>query len=201
MAPIVPGRQLSLFAPAAALRIALDDTSWLEHHTGWLAEGAPALFAALLCMSGWEQRRRWMFTREVLEPRLSAEFPVLSAAPVPAVTQLGVRLSAQYDVAYDSAWLNLYRDHDDSTAWHADRAPSQRDTASVPVLSLGATRRFCIRPCAGGGRSTVLDVASGDLVVMGGRCQKDYLHAVPKERQVRGPRISINFGTRAQLPL
>ena len=202
MSRSVPGSQLNLFALPAppSVRIALDGDSWMEHHPGWLAQDASALFEALLRLPLWEQRRRWMFTREVPEPRLTAEFPVLATAPVAEVSELGARLSAQYGVAYDSAWLNLYRTHEDSTAWHADRAPRQRETAVVPVLSLGASRRFFIRPREGGGRSTVLAVASGDLVVMGGRCQKDHLHAVPKETQPCGPRISINFGTRAQLP-
>jgi alkylated DNA repair dioxygenase AlkB len=62
------------------------------------------------------------------------------------------------------------------------------------VLSLGATRRFLIRP-AGGGPSTVIVAHGGDLVVMGGRCQKDYVHMVPKQKPAAGPRLSLNFST------
>ena len=62
----------------------------------------------------------------------------------------------------------------------------------VPVLSLGATRRFLIKPVEGG-KSVSLAVASGDLVVMGGRAQRDWRHSVPKQATPAGPRISINF--------
>ena len=108
-----------------------------------------------------------------------------------------ISLSRHYGVVYDSAWLNLYRDHDDSTGWHADRRAERQPSAIVPVLSLGATRRFLLRPREGG-RSTVFTVATGDLVVMGGRCQRDWEHAVPKETDPTGARISVNFGSSAQ---
>ena len=62
----------------------------------------------------------------------------------------------------------------------------------MPVLSLGATRRFLIRP-AEGGKSVSLAAASGDLIVMGGRAQRDWRHSVPKQATPAGPRISINF--------
>lgn len=51
----------------------------------------------------------------------------------------------------------------------------------IPVLSLGATRRFLIKPDQGG-RSTVIVTHGDELVVMGGRCQKDYKHSVPSRR-------------------
>jgi alkylated DNA repair dioxygenase AlkB len=60
------------------------------------------------------------------------------------------------------------------------------------VLSLGATRRFLIKP-AKGGQSVSLAAASGDLIVMGGRAQRDWRHSVPKQATPVGPRISINF--------
>lgn len=93
--------------------------------------------------------------------------------------------------------MNLYRDHDDGTGWHADRPANRPGTAIVPVLSPGATRRFLIRPVSGG-HSTVLSPAGGDLIVMGGRCQKDCRHCVPKQKTPAGPRSSLNFTSTRQ---
>lgn len=174
----------------------LDEHSWVDHFHGWLAD-PEALFVELAALTGWEQRSRWMFTRSVIEPRLTAEFHVLADAPVAEVGRIGARLSQQYGVDYDSAWMNLYRDQNDSTAWHADRPANRAPTSVVPVLSLGATRRFSIRP-RDGGRSESFVVSAGDLIVMGGRCQRDWVHAVPKETAPSGPRISVNFGSRSQ---
>jgi alkylated DNA repair dioxygenase AlkB len=92
-------------------------------------------------------------------------------------------------------WLNLYRNHRDSTSWHGDPIGKVQPTSTVPVLSLGAARRFLIRP-AEGGKSVALTAGPGDLIVMGGRSQRDWRHSVPKQATAAGPRISVNFAPR-----
>src|SRR4029453_13643977 len=99
---------------------------------------------------------------------------------------------------YDSLWLNLYRDGNDSTGWHRDRFSCWRAFCIVPVLTLGATRRFLLKP-RHGGASIPLKPRSGDLVVMGGRCQLDWVHCVPKTDETTGLRISVNFQSSAQM--
>jgi alkylated DNA repair dioxygenase AlkB len=176
---------------ARAERIELDATSWVEHVPGWLA-GDDALMTELMETADWEQRSRWMYTRMVSEPRLTAEYPVIEDAPQPVLRYLARVLSERYRTPYSRLWMNWYRDNNDGTGWHADRPANQLDQVVIPVLSLGASRRFLIRP-AGGGPSTPITVDGGDLVVMGGRCQKDYQHSVPKQRQAAGGRLSLNF--------
>jgi alkylated DNA repair dioxygenase AlkB len=178
---------------ATATRIQLDDTSWVDHVQGWLA-GDTELAELLMQQAGWEQRSRWMYTRVVEEPRLTAEYPVIADAPQPVLHYLADVLSAQYQRPYARLWMNWYRDNNDGAGWHADRPQNKLDQAVIPVLSLGATRRFLIRPAAGG-PSTPIVTHGGDLVVMGGRCQKDYVHCVPKQKQPAGARLSLNFST------
>ncbi|RJQ81815.1 alpha-ketoglutarate-dependent dioxygenase AlkB [Pseudonocardiaceae bacterium YIM PH 21723] len=191
-------RQIDLFEDlppevdfSSARRIQLDATSWIEHVPGWL-HGSGALFDDLLATAPWEQRYRWMFDKHLIEPRLTAEYPDLVKAPQPLLHTVAEALSAQYEVDYRSLWINQYRTHRDSTGWHGDLIGKVQETSTVPVLSLGATRRFLIRPVEGG-RSTSLTVVSGDLVVMGGRSQRDWRHCVPKQSTPAGPRISVNF--------
>lgn len=176
-----------------ARRHVLDAHSWVDHVPGWLTRD-DLLFADLGRLPGWEQRQRWMYTDRVEEPRLTAEFGSLDGIPVPFVRAIAEVLSARYGVPYDSTWMNLYRDHRDSTGWHFDKPPARREEAIVPVLSMGETRRFLIRR-AEGGPSTVFHCGGGDLVVMGGRCQREWVHCVPKETRPAGPRISVNFGS------
>jgi alkylated DNA repair dioxygenase AlkB len=175
----------------AAVRIQLDETSWVDHVPGWLT-GGDTLMSALMQTADWQQRSRWMYTRMVQEPRLTAEYPVIADAPLPELAYLAGILARRYGRPYTRLWMNWYRDNNDGTGWHADRPANQLDEAVIPVLSMGAARRFLIRP-ASGGPSTTLTVHGGDLVVMGGRCQKDYQHSVPKSRQPAGPRLSLNF--------
>ena len=178
---------------STAVRIQLDETSWVEHVPGWL-EGDGELMGMLMDQAQWEQRSRWMYTQMVTEPRLSAEYPVIADAPQPVLRYLAEVLTAHYGRPYARLWMNWYRDHNDGTGWHADRPQNKLDETIIPVLSLGASRRFLIRP-AGGGPSKAIVAHGGDLVVMGGRCQKDYVHSVPKQKQAAGARLSLNFST------
>lgn len=174
----------------------LDASSWIDVIPEWL-DDPDALFAALLDEAPWEQRERWMYDRMVTEPRLTAELRSLADASHPALVDAAAALSETYGVRYDHFWLNLYRDGRDSTAWHRDRISCRRPECIVPVLSLGATRRFLLRRKEGG-RSVAVEVASGTLVVMGGRTQDDWVHAVPKEAGAIGRRISVNFQSSEQ---
>ncbi|OBA57571.1 hypothetical protein A5647_24125 [Mycobacterium sp. 1100029.7] len=179
----------------AATEHRLDAFSWITHVPGLLV-GHHQLVTELAALDVWEQRQRWMFDRLVDEPRLTGEYVDLALAP-PLLTELAATIGAQFDVPYDRIWMNWYRDHRDGTGWHADRPAHKAATAIVPVLSLGAPRRFLVRP-TGGGSSTVFTPAGGDLIVMHGRCQRDWQHCVPKQKAPAGARMSLNFASVAQ---
>jgi alkylated DNA repair dioxygenase AlkB len=121
----------------------------------------------------------------------------LNDLPHPALIAAAAALSKHYGVHYDNLWLNLYRSGADSTGWHRDRFSCRRPGCIVPVLTLGATRRFLLRPRTGG-RSVAFHPSSGDLVVMGGRCQDEWVHSVPKAPGTLGARISVNFQSTEQ---
>ena len=176
-----------------ARHIPLDRTSWIEHIPDWLHR-PQTLFQELIEAAPWLQRDRWMYTRTVVEPRLTADFPNVDDVPIAALRDIAQALSEHYRVGYRSLWVNLYRDQHDSTAWHGDNIGRVQAECIVPVLTLGASRRFLIRPTSGGANAThTFRPVSGDLIVMGGRAQRDWRHAVPKESTPSGPRISINF--------
>jgi alkylated DNA repair dioxygenase AlkB len=182
--------------PPSSARRSLDADSWIEVIPDWLPDPAP-LLSCLLESAPWRQRDRWMVDHLVTEPRLTAEYHDLSDVPHPALREAAEELSRVYGVRYDHLWLNLYRDGRDSTAWHRDRFSCRRPVCTVPVLSLGVTRRFLLRRRKGGPSVPFLP-SSGTLVVMGGRCQQDWVHSVPKSAGVAGARISINFQSTEQ---
>jgi alkylated DNA repair dioxygenase AlkB len=178
-----------------ANRTILDAHSWIEVVPGWLS-GPSTLLQLLAKAVAWKQHTRRLFDQTFLEPRLTAEYRDLRDAP-PQLVEIAAALSKHYAVGYDSAWLNLYRDGRDSTGWHRDRFSCRRPYCVVPVLTLGATRRFQLKP-RHGGPSVALAPRSGDLIVMGGRCQEDWLHGVPKAPGTLEPRISVNFQSSTQ---
>ena len=64
----------------------------------------------------------------------------------------------------------------------------------VATVSLGATRRFALKPRRSvDGRGQALDLGPGSLVIMGGTCQRHYVHGIPRQADVRGERISLTF--------
>jgi alkylated DNA repair dioxygenase AlkB len=184
---------------ATARRIALDGGSWVEVVPGWMS-GSRILLERLATSVPWQQHDRRLFEQTFREPRMTAEYRSLRNLPDQALTDAVSVLSQHYGVIYDSLWLNLYRDGRDSTGWHRDRFSCRRPECIVPVLTLGATRRFLIRPRSGG-NSVAFKPGSGDLIVMGGRSQQDWVHGVPKDPGNAEPRISINFQSSMQARL
>jgi alkylated DNA repair dioxygenase AlkB len=178
-----------------ARRTMLDAHSWVEVVPAWLA-GSDWLFDRLATAVPWQEHYRRVFDQTFLEPRLTAEYRDLREAPAPLAT-LADTLSRHYGVPYDSVWLNLYRTGRDSTGWHRDRFACRRPDCIVPVLTLGTTRRFLLKPRHGGSSIRFLP-RSGDLIVMGGRCQEDWVHGVPKTNGARDARISVNFQSSVQ---
>jgi alkylated DNA repair dioxygenase AlkB len=189
----VPSINIGSFDAATVHR--LDGSSWITHVHGFLI-GHDHLMRQLSAIDGWEQRRRWMYNRKVDEPRLTSEYRDLAAAPR-LLAEIAAVLSEYCTVRYDGIWMNWYRNHRDSTSWHADRPANLPMTATIPVLSLGATRRFLIRP-AGGGSSVTFIPAGGDLIIMHGRCQRDWQHSVPKQQSPIGSRMSLNYTSTTQ---
>jgi alkylated DNA repair dioxygenase AlkB len=173
-------------------RIRLDEESWVDHAASWIS-GADHLFAEVLTGRQWEQRSRHMYDQRVQEPRLTASWNALSGDRLepPILEEIRLVLSERYQRDFDSVGFNLYRDGRDSVAWHADHIAREIEDPIVALVSLGEPRKFLLRPKGGGGSRGFL-LGRGDLVVTGGRTQRDWEHSVPKVARA-GPRISLAY--------
>jgi alkylated DNA repair dioxygenase AlkB len=174
-------------------RIELDERSWVDLARGWL-HGADVVFDELLDVVPLRQRTNvQMYDRLVDEPRMSAWWHVDGGQPEPLaiLSEMRKLLSLRYAEAFDSIGFNLYRDGRDSVAWHGDRHRHVVVDPIVAIVSVGSPRPLRLRP-RGGGTSLSWDLGDGDLFVMGGACQHDWEHTVPKVRHA-GPRLSITF--------
>ena len=175
-------------------RINLDAQAWIEHRPGWLAEHE-ALFDALRRSIEWHAERRAMYDEVIDVPRLTATIPDDGPCP-PALARARRSLEHRYRRKFESMRLAWYRDGRDSVAMHGDRIGRRIADTVVAILSLGAPRRFLLKPAAGG-RSLRFDLGRGDLLVMGGACQRTWRHGIPKVKSA-GPRISIQFRERRE---
>jgi len=190
--------QSSLFEHAE--RRELGSGAWVEMRSGWLTD-AGGLFDELMAQIPWRAERRQMYERVLDVPRLVSfvDFANLveEPAPHPRLKQMRRRLNDTYGrelgEPFTTAGLCLYRDGNDSVAWHGDKiGRSNTEDTMVAIVSLGATRVFALRP-HGGGKSLRLAHRHGDLLVMGGSCQRTWEHSIPKTTRPVGPRISIQF--------
>jgi len=180
-------------------RAMLSHGAWVDVRTGWMA-GAGVLFDRLRQAVPWREERRRMYERVVDVPRLLCFYAEGEPLPDPALDIARQALDAHYAPELGeplvTAGLCLYRDGQDSVAWHGDRIGrgAVEDTV-VAILSLGAPRALLLRP-RGGGPALRHDLGHGDLLVMGGSCQRTWEHAVPKTTRATGPRISVQFRPR-----
>jgi alkylated DNA repair dioxygenase AlkB len=172
-------------------RINLDRTSWLDHCPGWLT-GEQHVFDHLVSELEWHQRTVTMWERRLPEPRLTSWWTAEQGPEsLPVLASARRALSTRYAEAFDSIGFNCYRNGGDSVAWHGDRHRLYIDDPVVAILSVGAPRPLRLRP-RGGGRALSFDLGRGDLFAMGGACQHDWEHCVPKVKHAE-PRISITF--------
>lgn len=168
-------------------RIHLDDEAWLDYCPMWLS-GDETLFAALVEGAEWSQPVVRMYDREVLTPRLVAR---VDQASHPVIPELIESLSTRYGTRLDQVSAGWYRDGNDSVAYHGDRIARERPRSIVATVSLGGARRFLIRPKEGGPARS-FSLGHGDLVVMGGSCQRTWEHTIPKVSSADA-RIALMF--------
>ena len=180
----------------ALRRTTLAHGAWIDLRPGWLT-GADDLFSRLAREVPWHAERRHMYDREVDVPRLLSFYDENDQLPDPILEQARTALSTYYadqlGEPFRTAGLCYYRDGRDSVAWHGDTIGrgSTEDTM-VAIISVGTPRRLLLRPR--GGRAALRRLLGhGDLLVMGGSCQRTWEHAIPKTAKPLGPRISIQF--------
>lgn len=188
--------ELHLSQLNALRRTVLGDGAWIDLLPGWLS-GADALFARLVDEVPWRAERRQMYEHVVDVPRLLAYYRAGDALPHPVLDEARQALSAHYarelGEPFTTAGLCYYRDGRDSVAWHGDRiGRGAREDTMVAILSVGAPRDLLLRP-RHGGETLRRPLGHGDLIVMGGSCQRTWEHAIPKTARAAGPRISVQF--------
>ncbi|MEV4629429.1 alpha-ketoglutarate-dependent dioxygenase AlkB [Micromonospora sp. NPDC049523] len=180
----------------AVRRHELTRGAWVDHLPGWV-QGSDLVLATLLDEVDWRAERRRMYDGQVDVPRLLRWYAGHETLPHPLLSEARRRLSAHYapelGEPFVTAGMCLYRTGRDSVAWHGDTVgrSSHQDTM-VAIVSFGTPRPLLLRP-KGGGASLRFPLGHGDLVVMGGSCQRTWEHTIPKTARPVGPRVSVQF--------
>jgi alkylated DNA repair dioxygenase AlkB len=176
---------------AGLRRHSLPGGAWVDRLPRWV-RGADALYDAAERHLPWRTGTERIRGADVPRPRLVATIERQALPPeLRLLGEVSDVLSERYGVALDRITCNLYRTGRDSVAWHGDRVARDLPEATVAIVSLGEPRLFRLRP-RGGGSSLSWGVGRGDLLVMGGSCQRTCEHSVPKVAAA-GPRIAVMY--------
>ena len=187
------------------MRIPLASGAWLDYDPGWLSRAeADETLRALRDELAWEQREIVLFGRRILQPRLIAWAGELGyrysgqtlepRAFTPAARLLLGRVRAQAGAPFNHVLANRYRSGDDSMGLHSDDEPELGPDPLVAIASLGTARRLVVKPRRKQDRDRhELSLGHGALLVMGGTCQRHYVHGVPRQSGIHGERISLTF--------
>ena len=165
------------------------------------------LLAALDETTTWRQERVTMYGRTLPIPRLTAwhgdpgttyTYSEIAMEPEPwtePLLEIKAAVEQEAGGTFNSVLLNLYRDGNDSVAWHSDDEPELGVEPLIASVSLGATRSFQLRHQVDETQRIEVELTHGSLLVMRGPTQRCWKHQVPKTALDVGPRFNLTFRT------
>ena len=178
---------------ATMTRTWLDDESWVDHAPLWL-HGADRIFGELIAVLPWKQREVTMYDRRLPEPRLTAwcntSSPTLERCAVLGDARAALTQHYAQAVRLDRFQPLPRRARLGGMALRPRAVSGSRIRPSPSSAPANLARSTYVR--RGGGPSRSWQLGHGDLFVMGGSCQHDWQHCVPKVA-LAGPRLSIMF--------
>jgi alkylated DNA repair dioxygenase AlkB len=195
-----PAADLQIDRQAPIERIELAPNSWVEIIPGFVRDPA-AVFTTLHDTLPWQQTEVLRYDKYVPERRLGAG---VGGDTHPMLRQTDLHLRSRFRVPFTGVAAILYRDGDDFQGLHSDREMRWLDDTLIAIVVLGERRPFVLRPRAPGGvpvdrvpagsdpSDVILRPGHGDMIVMGGACQREWLHGVPQAATGR-PRISLTW--------
>lgn len=194
--------QLSLFDAEEFYEFPKD---LLEYKENFLSrEEAELLKDKLLHTTSWEQRTRKMYDKMVLTPRLTAWYGDSNSYDLdgnvsgtnpwsPELHSLKVRLEKEFGYQFNGVLLNLYRDNNDSVAWHRDKESRYGKRYVIASISLGQTRNFDFRKKDHHQSKYSLPLPPGSLLIMKGDLQENWEHRIAKSTVKMKERINLTF--------
>ena len=199
-------RQGDLFNTSGVEKLNLDGADVVIHRHHFDAEEADRFFDALHEKADWGQEEMLLFGKRQPIPRLTAwygdhqtyTYSGIAMSPQPwtdLLAEIRDRTGEVAETHFNSVLLNLYRDGQDSVAWHSDDEPELGPEPTIGSVSFGEVRRFHLRRRDRSSETVSVDLQHGDVLVMRGPMQHSWEHQVPKTQRAVGSRINLTFRT------
>jgi len=197
-------KQLTLFNSEELYEFPKDLLEFREHFLN--REEADLLKDKLLHSAPWEQRTQKMYDKTVITPRLTAWYrddrKTYDAADsntsstnswTPELFSLKERIEKEFGYQFNGVLLNLYRDNNDSVAWHRDKESRYGKRPVIASISLGQTRNFDFRKKDHHQSKYSLPLPHGSLLIMKGDLQEHWEHRIAKSTIPMKERINLTF--------
>lgn len=194
---------LSLFNSEEFLRFPEELLEYTEH---FLPEDeASELEQFLLHTVPWKQSTRKMYDKMVLTPRLTAWYGEenttyqlggnsFNVNPwLPGLLSLKQKIETSSGHKFNSVLLNLYRDGNDSVAWHRDKENELGNRPVIASVSLGQVRNFDFRKADDHRNKYSLPLQHGSLLLLKGDLQVNWEHRIARSVKPMKPRINLTF--------
>ncbi len=168
-------------------------------------EEADLLKDKLLHSTRWEQRTQKMYDKTVITPRLTAWYcdtksydsadnnTTVRNEWTPELYALKERIEKEFGYQFNGVLLNLYRDNNDSVAWHRDKENRYGKRPVIASISLGQTRNFDFRKKDHHQSKYCLPLPNGTLLIMKGDLQEHLEHGNAKSTIPIKERINLTF--------
>jgi alkylated DNA repair dioxygenase AlkB len=157
---------------------------------------------------GWRQESIRIYGKVMAQPRLVAwygdpgksyKYSGLNLAPLPwsePLTRLRHQVEDLVQGRFNSVFLNLYRDHNDSMGFHSDDEKELGPKPTIASVTFGATRVFVMKHKSRDDLPTVkLSLEAGSMLLMKGDTQRFWKHGIMKQTHPCGPRVNLTFRT------
>ncbi|SHF99413.1 alpha-ketoglutarate-dependent dioxygenase AlkB family protein [Chryseobacterium sp. OV279] len=195
--------QLSLFDSEEFFRFPEELLEYTEHFLP--DDEASQLEELLIRNAPWKQRTQKMYDKTVLTPRLTAWYGEenrtykmsgndFTVNPwLPELLTLKQKIEQTSGHKFNSVLLNLYRDGNDSVAWHRDKDSELGKRPVIASVSLGQVRNFDFRKADDHRNKYSLPLQHGSLLIMKGDLQQNWEHRIAKSVKSMKPRINLTF--------
>lgn len=199
--------QLNLSLPSGPQVLELVDGEVIFYEHFFDAQTSEKIYAELMQQTAWRQDAITLFGKTMPLPRLTAWYGdpgksyTYSGIPMdpqpwtPTLKWIKEAIEPVCEVTFNSVLLNLYRDGNDSVAWHSDDEPELGENPVIGSVSLGAARKFAFKHKKEPTKYKVqsLELTSGSLLIMRGATQHHWYHQIPKTSKKVGSRINLTF--------
>lgn len=156
----------------------------------------------------WRQESVRIYGKVMPQPRLIAwygdpgkkyDYSGISLTPLPwsdLLRDIKRRVEDCTEERFNSVFLNLYRDHNDSMGFHSDDERELGPEPSIASVTFGATRTFVMKHKKNSDLPSMkIPLEAGSVLLMKGATQRFWKHGILKQTRPCGPRVNLTFRT------